>query len=188
MIFLGFDFGVSSFSFSKLDFYYKGSLFTSHPSANGVPFNFGFSGMYSFKQNPLFMGININVFSGNMNITWDYYGFSFQNSTNFNITQVKFLIGLYSIENFIFDIGFSPQVVSLKFNGDNGSSSGSSIGIGFQGDLLFPISKQFYIGFGGHFDYISSITTNYSENTNLSIIPRENKIFGLDFKVLGRVY
>jgi hypothetical protein len=114
------------------DFSYKGSVFSTKPTANGTPISFGFS------------------------------------STNFNITQIKFLIGLYASQNFIFQTIFSPQIVSLTFNGDNGSSNGSNLGFGIGGNMLFPVSKQFYIGFGMDFDYITitSITTTYSENTN----------------------
>jgi hypothetical protein len=107
------------------DFPYKGSVFSTKPTANGTPISFGFS-----------------------------------------ITNQAI---------------FSPQIVSLTFNGDNGSSNGSNL------NMLFPVSKQFYIGFGMDFDYITSITTTYSENTNLNVIPKENKIVSLSLKFLGRI-
>ena len=47
-----------------------------------------------------------------------------------------------------------------------GSSNGSNL------NMLFPVSK---------------ITTTYSENTNLNVIPKENKIVSLSLKFLGRI-
>ena len=70
------------------DFSYKGSVFSTKPTANGTPISFGFS------------------------------------STNQTI--------------------FSPQIVSLTFNGDN-------------------------------------------RNSNLNVIPKENKIVSLSLKFLGRI-
>jgi len=74
MFLLGFDFGISSYNISKIDFSYKGSVFSTKPTANGTPISFGF-------------------------------------------------LGLYASQNFIFQAIFSPQIVSLTFNGDNGSSN-----------------------------------------------------------------
>ena len=56
------------------DFSYKGSVFSTKPTANGTPISFGF-------------------------------------------------LGLYASQNSIFQAIFSPQIVSLTFNGDNGSSN-----------------------------------------------------------------
>ncbi|MDT7880373.1 MAG: hypothetical protein RQ990_05925 [Candidatus Hydrothermia bacterium] len=187
MFLLGFDFGISSYNISKIDFSYKGSVFSTKPTANGTPISFGFFGTYGFKESPLLLGFEVKLHSGSLNTKWDYYGFTFKNTTNFNITQIKFLIGLYASQNFIFQAIFSPQIVSLTFNGDNGSSNGSNLGFGIGGNMLFPVSKQFYIGFGMDFDYITSITTTYSENTNLNVIPKENKIVSLSLKFLGRI-
>jgi hypothetical protein len=105
------------------DFSYKGSVFSTKPTANGTPISFGFFGTYGFKESPLLLGFEVKLHSGSLNTKWDYYGFTFKNTTNFNITQIKFLIGLYASQNFIFQAIFSPQIVSLTFNGDNGSSN-----------------------------------------------------------------
>ena len=80
-----------------IDFSYKGSVFSTKPTAKGF---------------------EVKLHSGSLNTKWDYYGFTY------------------------------------------GSSNGSN------SNMLFPVSKQFYIGFGMDFDYITSITTTYSENTN----------------------
>ena len=85
-----------------IDFSYKGSVFSTKPTA---------------------IGFEVKLHSGSLNTKWDYYDFKFKNTTNFNITQIKFLIGLYASQNFIFQAIFSPQIVSLTFNGDNGSSN-----------------------------------------------------------------
>ena len=163
MFLLGFDFGI-------IDFSYKGSVFSTKPTANGTPINFGFFGTYGFKESPLLLGFEVKLHSGSLNTKWDYYG-------------------LYASQNLIFQAIFSPQIVSLTFNGNNGSSNGSNLGFGIGGNMLFPVSKQFYIGFGMDFDYITitSITTTYSENTNLNVIPKENKIVSLSLKFLGRI-
>jgi hypothetical protein len=139
MFLLGFDFGISSYNISKIDFSYKGSVFSTKPTANGTPISFGFFGTYGFKESPLLLGFGVKLHSGSLNTKWDYYGFTY------------------------------------------GSSNGSNL------NMLFPVSKQFYIRFGMDFDYITSITTTYSENTNLNVIPKENKIVSLSLKFLGRI-
>ena len=187
MFLVGFDFGISSYNISKIDFSYKGFVFSTKPTANGTPVSFGFSGTYGFKESPLLLGFEVKLYSGSLNTKWNYYGFTFENTTNFNITQIKFLVGLYSFQNFVFQAIFSPQIVSLTLNGDNGSSNGSNLGFGIGGNMLFPVSKQFFIGFGMDFDYIKSITTTYSKDTNLNVIPKENKIVSLSLKFLGRI-
>ena len=86
------------------DFSYKGSVFSTKPTANGTPISFGFFGTYGFKESPLLLGFEVKLHSGSLNTKWDYYG-------------------LYASQNFIFQAIFSPQIVSLTFDGDNGSSN-----------------------------------------------------------------
>ena len=57
-----------------------------------------------FSTKPTAKGFEVKLHSGSLNTKWDYYG-------------------LYASQNFIFQAIFSPQIVSLTFNEDNGSSN-----------------------------------------------------------------
>jgi len=178
MFVLGLGFEFSNYNFSSLDFRYK-NFKSTRPSSSSLILGFGFYGTYNFKQSPLFIGLDFSFNSGNLNTSWDVYGFKFETTRNIDITKYKFIIGLYSsLKNYIFQFGFTPQIWSLKFNGDNGYSNGSNIGFGFLANFLFLISKQIYLGFGGFYDYIPSITTTYSQDNNLKVIPNQNQNFG----------
>ncbi len=179
MFILNFGMNFSSYSFSSIDFRYKSFQVSEKPSSNATLLGFGFCGTYNFKESPLFLGLDLNFNSGNLNTRWDVYGFEYENTTNINITKVKFLIGLYAVlQSYIFQAGFSPQIWSLKLTGDNGYSNGSSFGFGFFGDIIFPIVRQIFISMGAFYDNVPSITTTFSENHNLKVIPNTNQIIG----------
>mgnify|MGYP005861723383 CR=1 FL=1 len=184
MFILGLNFNALNYGFSSIDF--KHYLFKTQtkPYSSAMLFGFGFSGTYNFKQSPLFLGFDLNFNNGSLNTKWDIYGFQFENTNNVNILKFKFPIGFYSAsKNYIVQFGFTPQVWSIKFSGDNGYSSGSNIGFGFLGNLLFSISAQTFLGIGMFYDYVPSITTTFSEDNNLKVIPNNNQSFGFSLNL-----
>jgi len=184
MLVLGLDLGLSLYDFSSLDFEYYNSKYSANVSSINAILGFGFYGTYNFKQSPLFIGWDLSFNSGNSNISWDVYGFKFETTRKIDITKYKFIIGLYnSSEKRISQAGFALQRWSLKFNGDNGYSNGSSIGFGLVANNLYSISNQTYLGFSGFYDYVSSITTIYSQDNNLKVISKSNHNYGFKINI-----
>ncbi len=179
MLVLGLGINFLSYNISSIDFRYRDFLVSKKPSSDAMLLGFGFYGTYSFKESPLFLGLDLNFNSGNLNTSWDVYGFEYENTTNVSITKVKFLIGLYTVsKSYIFQAGFAPQIWSLELTGDNGYSNGSNLGFGFFGDILFPITSQIFISIGAFYDNVPSITTTFSENNNLKVTPNTNQTIG----------
>jgi hypothetical protein len=72
MFLLGFYFGISSYNISKIDFSYKGSVFSTKPTA----------------KSPLLLGFEVKLHSGSLNTKWDYYGFTYGSSNGSNLNML----------------------------------------------------------------------------------------------------
>jgi hypothetical protein len=68
MFLLGFDFGISSYNISKIDFSYKGSVFSTKPTANGTPISFGFSSTNQAIFSPQIVSLTLNGDNGSSNL------------------------------------------------------------------------------------------------------------------------